>query len=387
MLEQFSRALAISALGASMVCASAPRPVPPPLTAEHLEIARLPGVTAHWAFVLDEAQQNETDARLHVFDADAMRYLGQIDAGYYPGVAIAPDGRSTAVATAYWSRGWHGIKTDVLEVTDNSTLGYLYEIVLPAARMQGPPTDFNVVYRKDAERLYVANLTPAASFTVVDLRKRAVLGRIDTAGCVLVIATGERSTSSICDNGRLLTVRIASDGREEARSLSDPFFNADLDPLMVQGASSGRHVWFVSFMGNVFDVAFDQELPRVDKPWPVVMPAERGIWRPGGTQPLTVSIAANKVYVAMHRGGEGSHKEGGSEIWVFDRTSHARIARWPIDTDKYGACLSLHVTSDSAPLLFAVTEKSTLLVLDAHTGKVRHAEESIGASSYYVMSP
>src|SRR5450631_3099633 len=139
-----------------------------PLAAEKFSIEPLPSRSPHWAYVIDEAFSNEIDARVRLFDGDSYRHLGQIDAGFSPGVIQSPDGSTTAVATTYYARGGHGERTDVVEFTDNSTLAIAGEIVLPPKRAMIPPTYFNVGYSADSRFVYVAYLTPAASFGVLD---------------------------------------------------------------------------------------------------------------------------------------------------------------------------------------------------------------------------
>jgi methylamine dehydrogenase heavy chain len=89
----------------------------------------------------------------------------------------------------------------------------------------------------------------------------------------------------------------------------------------------------------------------------------------------------------MHKGAEGSHKEGGSEIWVFDLKSHQRTARWPLDIHESGAVVAVQVSQDPSPLLFLATEKSHLLTLDAQTGKLKHDEHHLGQTPQLLLSP
>src|SRR5881394_1768058 len=73
------------------------RAAPPPLPAEHLTVERLPPRSPHWVYVFDEAFDNEIDARVHLFDGDSYRRLGQIDAGFTPSVNLSPDGATSVV--------------------------------------------------------------------------------------------------------------------------------------------------------------------------------------------------------------------------------------------------------------------------------------------------
>ncbi len=110
-----------SAAALCLSFALAAQAVPPPLPAEKPSVQALPARTPHWAFVYDDAFANEIDARVHLFDGDSFRRLGQIDAGFYPSMALAPDGATTAVATTYFPRGSRGAPQAVVEPTAHAS--------------------------------------------------------------------------------------------------------------------------------------------------------------------------------------------------------------------------------------------------------------------------
>jgi methylamine dehydrogenase heavy chain len=360
---------------------------PPPLAAEQLTIEALPPPGPHWVYVIDEAFSNEIDARVRLFDGDSYRHLGQIDAGFTPGVILSPDGRTTAVATTYFARGAHGQRTDVVEFTDNATLAISGEIVLPPKRTQGPQSYFNLGYSADSHFLYVSYVTPAASFGVLDPAAHTVLSEVDTAGCVLVIPSGPNRVSSLCDNGRLLTVTLDAGGHEAARSLSEVWFDPDSDPVFVQGIPSGKGYTFLSFLGQVHEIDLSGAQPVIAAPWSLLGPGEKDHWRPGGQQMGAIQIALGRLYVPMHVGGEGTHKAGGTEIWVYDIRTHHRTARWPLAPLHLAPVLAVQVTQDSAPVLFAATEQGEVAVLDALTGRLRHVEKHLGDTPWFFMNP
>jgi len=360
---------------------------PPPLPAEHLSVQQLPPKSPHWVYVYDEAFDNEIDARVHLFDGDSYRRLGQIDAGFLPSVSLSPDGTTTAVATTYFARGSRGARTDVVEFTDNATLTTTGEIVLPSKRAQTAPTIFNMGYSTDGHFLYAAYLTPAASFGVLDPARRAVLGEIDTAGCVLVIPWGANRVSSLCESGRLLTVTLDAQGHETARALSEPFFDPDRDPVFVQGVPTARGYAFLSFLGEVHELDLSGAQPAFAQPWSLVSPAEQGRWRPGAAQVGAVHRGLGRLYVPMHQGGEGTHKDGGTEIWVFDMAAHRRLARWPMPAAGLSRVLAVQVSQDPAPILFAATDAADVAVFDALTGKLRHVEKHLGQTPWMMLNP
>jgi len=375
----------VASTAAPMAAAAGPQP--PPLPTEHLTVAQVGPKSPHWVYVLDYAFNNEIDSRVYLFDGDTYRRMGQIDAGFLPGVNISPDGKTTAVATTYFARGGHGARTDVVEFNDNTTLAKTGEIVIPPKHAQTLAMLFTVAFSADGRFLYVPYLTPAASFGVLDPARKTVLSEIDTAGCTLVIPWGPNRVSSICESGRLLTVTLDAAGHEAARTTSDPWFDPDKDPVFAQGVPLTDGYAYISFLGQVHEVDFTNPKPAMRAPWSLVTAQEKGTWRPGGVQIGAVHRSLGKLFIPMHRGGEGSHKVGGSEIWVFDLKSHQRTARWPVNTQQTGAVVSVQVSQDAAPLLFAATEKADLLVLDARSGRLKHDEKKLGQTPQLLLNP
>ena len=350
-------------------------------------MARVGPKSPHWVYVVDYAFLNEIDSRVYLFDGDTYRRIGQIDAGFFPGVNLSPDGKTTAVATTYFARGGHGTRTDVVEFNDNATLGKTGEIVIPPKHTQTLANLFTVAYSSDGRFVYTPYLTPAASFGVLDPAKKTVLSEIDTAGCTLVFPWGPNRVSSICESGRLLTVTLDAQGHESSRATSESFFDPDQDPVFAQAVPLSDGYAYVSFLGQVHEINFTQPKPVLRTPWSLVSATEKGTWRPGGVQIGAVHKTLGKLFVPMHRGGDGSHKDGGSEIWVFDLKSHQRTARWQVDTKELGDVISVQVSQDTKPLLFATTVRADLLIFEALTGKLRHDEKKLGQTPQLLLNP
>ena len=360
---------------------------PPPLPAEHVKVEPLPPKSPHWVYLYDDAFDNEIDARIYLFDGDNYRRLGQIDAGFTPSVNLSPDGSTTVVATTYFARGGHGTRTDVVEFTDNRTLSVTGEIVLPPKRVETSPSLFEVAYSPDGHFVYASFVTPAASFSVLDPQHKTMLGEIDTSGCVLVIPWGAYHVSSICESGRLLTVTLDAQGHEVSRAMSEPFFDADKDPIFVQGIPTPEGYAFLSFLGEVHGVDLRGAQPAFTPPWSMVGEAEKGRWRPGAEQVGAIHRGLGRLYVPMHQGGEGSHKDGGTEIWVFDLASHRRLARWSMAGLGLSRVMAVQVSQDAAPILFAATDHADVAVLDALTGRLRHIEKHLGQTPWMLLNP
>jgi methylamine dehydrogenase heavy chain len=383
-LSRWAAALGLAAASAAPCATPAP---PPPLPAEHLTLEKLPARGPHWVYAVDYAFANEIDGRVHLYDGDTHRRLGQVGAGFNPGFNLSPDRSTLVVTTTYFARGGHGARTDVVEFTDATTLAVTHEIVLPSKRMQAIPTPFNVAYSSDGHFLYVAYMTPAASFGVLDPVKSTVLSEIDTTGCVLVIPSGPNRVSSLCESGRMLTVTLDATGHEASRAMSEPFFDPDRDPVYVQGIPSARGFTFLSFLGEVHDVDLTGPQPAFASPWSIVDAKERGQWRPGGEQLAAIHSGLGRLYVPMHRGGEGSHKDGGTELWVFDLATHQRLARWPLKAAGLKPVVAIAVSQDAAPLIFAATDAADVAILDARNGHVQHIERGLGQTPWQLVTP
>ena len=167
--------------------------------------------------------------------------------------------------------------------------------------------------------------------------------------------------------------------------MSDPFFDADKDPVFVQGIPIEHGFAFLSFLGDVHEVNLAGAAPSFAPTWSLVSAEEKGHWRPGGEQVGAIHRGLHRLYVPMHVGGEGSHKVGGTEIWVFDTATHRRLARWPLAS--LGGVLAVQVSQDAAPLLFAATDSSSVAVLDALTGRVKHIEKHLGQTPWMMLNP
>ncbi|MDN7587618.1 amine dehydrogenase large subunit [Burkholderia seminalis] len=355
---------------------------------EELVVQKMPQWHPHEVYIVDISMPSMTDGRIYVYDADAKRLLGQIDGGFGPGLAISPDHKTSFVATTYFSRGSHGARTDVVEMTDNATLDHAGEIVIPAKHAQHVPSPYNTAFSADGKRLYVANITPAASVTVIDAVTKQVLSEVDTAACVLAYPSGNDRFTALCESGKALTVALDAHGKETKRTMSDAFIDVDKDPAFVNASRYNGGYLFTTYGGNVRSADFGGDRPAFGKPWPLLTDAERAEgWRPGGMQQTAVQATQNRYYVLMHKGADGSHKDPGTQVWVYDLKSKQRVARWDLAQQKVDPLVSIQVSEDDKPLFYGLTATSDLVVMDARTGKLRHVEKQIGNTSSLLVNP
>jgi len=72
-------------------------------------------------------------------------------------------------------------------------------------------------------------------------------------------------------------------------------------------------------------------------------------------------------------GKEGSHKDGGTEVWVIDPVKKARVGRIPLQ----GQGFSIEVTREEKPRLVVARPDAVIDVYDAVSGDLIH---SLGAT-------
>ena len=110
-------------------------------------------------------------------------------------------------------------------------------------------------------------------------------------------------------------------------------------------------------------------------------------WRPGGMQQTAVQAKQHRYYVLMHKGGDGSHKDPGTQVWVYDLKTKQRVARWDLAQQKVDPLVSIQVSDDDKPLFYGLTGTSDLVVMDARTGKLQHVEKQIGSTPSLLVNP
>lgn len=340
---------------------------------------------AHWVWVADISFFHMTDGRAYLVDADTGAFKGQLSTGGLFMQLNIPVARSEVYsAGTYYSRGTYGERTDVLTIHDTATLAPVAEVVLPPKRLTGMPMEgFQAL--TDGERfLAITNMTPAQSVTVVDLEKRSVSAEIPTPGCTMVYADGERSFHQLCSSGRLQSIQLAEDGSLASSQQSEPFFSTQDDPITEKGARLSDSWVHVSFSGDVYELRAGEGGPLVGEPWSMLSDADRAeAWRPGGIQHLVAHIASGRVYSLMHRGGEDTHKDPGSEVWVYDIAAKKRIQRIVLKE----IATSIQVTQDDAPLLLTTfAEHPALVVYDARSGEYQRTIEGLGETPLIIQT-
>lgn len=377
------------------------------------QVATLPEVVgAQWVWVPDRALR-----RTALFNGRTGDMLGMIDSG----MSLTPKapqwskkrGEIYNLDTTY-TRSHHGERKDYVFIYDARTLEVKGEIEIPP-RSADTGTGIALLGMLDGERfLVVLNQSPGSSVSVVDLQERKFVGEIQTAGCAGVYPAGAQRFGMLCGNGSSIAVMLTEKGELDRIARSDPFFDTVIDPVSEKGARDGSSWLFTTFGGQLYEIDFSGEAPAPAAPWSLFTEKEREKdWRVGGGQYLAYHGATHRLFSIVHKGGPGSHKDPGTEVWVYDTTNQTKVASfsmpnvlvafirpqagfeaggfvdWLLRTLLPNAGVhSVAVTQGDQPLLFVRhAELGAVGVLDATTGEHVRDLEEVGLSGVLLVVP
>ncbi len=354
MVPRIALILAIVASSSLPTAMAANAQTPPE---EGTGVRQLPSPAPHWGFLYSLAALGSfSPSSVTIIDGDSRKVLGMIDGGLASGFAIAPDYHEFYMADTFYSRGSRGDRTDVVTFYDGKTLNPTGEVVIPSKRQLTAQDNSTTAVTPDGQMLLVANMTPATSATVVDIRNRKVLGEIEMTGCTEILPTGNRQFVSLCGDGAMMTTDFDDSGKATSQKRTpQPFFDPDKDPVYALPAVIGKQAYFLSYGGTIYPVDLSTDPATPGSSWPLLPAAEAANrWKPGGVQQLAVNRGKGLLYVLMHQGGQWSHKDPGKDVWVFDAQSHKRVRKILLER----MADAIMTTQDDHPLLF--TEMQTL---------------------------
>ncbi len=376
-------------------------------------VLRLPDTpSAHWVWVPDRVLRHSV-----LFDGDSGRMLGKVDSGMQisPKAPLWSRSRNEiyTVDTVY-SRGHRGERKDFVVVYDATTLDVTRDIEIPPRSMD-TGTGIALVGMLDGGRfIIVLNQSPGASVSIIDVERNLVTAEAQTQGCAGVFPAGPARFGMLCGDGTAIAIDLTGEGELGRIARSPRFFDPVADPVTEKGVRSGSTWWFVSFEGLMHEVDFETDEPTPKAPWPLFSASEaENEWRVGGAQHLAYHRATGRLYAVVHRGGPGSHKDPGPEIWVYDVATKRKLAE--LDTPNLIAAFigpqvgfdsgsttakvvnfllpnlgvhSIAVTQDDAPLLFyRHADLGAVGVMDALTGEHLRDIGEAGLSGTLLVVP
>jgi len=347
----FKQVLAAAAtlgfVGTSGAEVPAPLPVEPTGVIEQLP-ERYPD---SWFLVQDASFFHMSDGKTYVIDTSQDSVASQVQ-GTFNIVAMgnmfqAPSRQEIYATETFHTRGTRGTRIDVLTIWDTATLSPKGEVILPQGkRFMGMP-ERNVMKLLNGDKwLAIFNLSPATSVTLVDLDTRELMGEIATPGCSFLYPAGSLGFSSLCADGRFLTVLLNEDGTEKSRKRSDVFFDSDTTPIFERAPIVGKMGYFPSFKGLLHPVDFSGDVARPAQAWSMAADDE-GPWAASGIG-IDGEDALGRIYFLMNPEAaeiDGAHNAGGSEIWIFDPKTQQRVQR--ITLQEWG--LSFAVNRSETP--------------------------------------
>ena len=331
----------------------------------------------HWVWVNDIVFHHMADGKAFLLDGDSGRMLGMLSTGFGFNGVVLPKNRSLIVSPeTYFARGTRGERTDVVTLYDPRKLSPVGEIAIPSKRAGTLPMVQNSANTDDDRFLIIYNFTPAQTASVVDLRSRKLVGEIDIAGCALIYPVGPRAFFSLCGDGAAMVVTLDDTGKVANKQRSAKLFDPQKDPVTEKAVRDGNTWLFASFSGDIVPVEYASGAVRSGTRWPLTTAAERKEkWLPGGMQHLAIHAASRRLFSLMHQGGPDSHKDPGSEVWVYDVANKRRTQRIALKDP----ATSITVSTDSKPLLFSIFIGAQKVdVLDAQTGKLLRSIPEIG---------
>jgi methylamine dehydrogenase heavy chain len=358
-----------------------------PLPNESSSVEQLPArANPHWVWVNDFNFFSMADGRAYLVDGDNGKMLGLLSTGYSFNSVLLPRTANLIYSPeTYYSRGTRGTRTDVVTLYDPVHLQPVGEIAIPAKRSSNMPMAADAALTDDERFLIIYNFTPAQSVSVLDMSTRKFVGEIETAGCTLVYPTGRRTFFSICADGSLLLTILSDEGTLASRKRSATLFDGMKDPLTEKAVRVGDVWLFASFQGTIYPIRSTPQGVVLDAKWPLVTSAEQAQgWRTGGLQHLAVHRASGRLYAIMHKGSLDTHKDPGTDIWVYDLAAKKKVQQISV-RHKAG---SIVVSQDAKPLLFTCFIESNVLdVYDALSGSYLRSLDSLGQTPTIMVTP
>ena len=309
--------------------------------------------------------------------AASHNYKGVLQAAHFANFVESKHRNELYVAETVYSRGTHGVRTDLITIYDKVNISPRAEIILPDnKRGLLIPQKGSFQLTRDEQFALVFNFTPAASVLIVNMDKRQIVNEVPMPGCFMIYPSGERGFSSLCSNGALASFQLDEKGQLIGERVSKSFNDIDVDPLFMKSTTIAGITYFPSFKGRLQAIDMKTDKTKVLKSWSLLDEKDRAeSWRPSGLQ-LISSDSAGRLYVLMRKNAiDGNHELGGEEVWVFDVTTKKRIARIPLK--KPGR--SIEVTQGEQPYL-AVT--NTEGVMNVYYGRSGHFIRSINFGGY-----
>ncbi|MEM7097457.1 MAG: amine dehydrogenase large subunit [Pseudomonadota bacterium] len=304
----------------------------------------------HWVMASDlSSLSTMLEGRVIVVDPLAPdtggQFKGMMTASFIAAFQTSAARGEHYVIESFHSRGGRGgTRQDFVSVYDPSTLTVKDEIEIPSGRITGMPKTLSTAMIGDDRFIGVYNFTPSQTVSIVDLEAKTFVGEVPIAGCSFLLPSGDYSFSSICSDGSFLTTTLDDSGAATSTQRSPVVFDANDDPVFEGPGITDDAAYFLTFSGQILPVDTSGEIPDFGEKYWLSDESERN-WLPGGANPIATD-ADGMGYVLMNpEGGEGTHKDGGAQVWVVDLAKGNVQSK--IDLQTWGVSLGTSGKGDS----------------------------------------
>jgi methylamine dehydrogenase heavy chain len=190
----------------------------------------------------------------------------------------------------------------------------------------------------------------------------------------------------LCADGSVATVTF-DEKLKTTNERVKKVFDAEKDPVFEHSGwdKRDRMLYLVSYSGAVIPLDLTGAAAKKQAPWSLTTPEERAAgWKPGGWQVTHFHVPSKRLYVLMHRGHEWTHKDPGTEVWVFDVQTQRRLQKIKLSK----AAQSIAVSQDDSPLLYTIVDGAPqIITYNVSAGSVRSELDNVGFTPQFLTVP
>lgn len=350
-------------------------PVFAEVSPEKIGVETMSDPNGHWFLVRSQGG--------YVFDGETGEMLGMLPlTENTPAVAVNHDRGEAYAAESHWSRTYRGDREDVMTIYDTRTMYPVAEVDIPDKTAALRVAE-HIGVSGNGEFVFMYNMTPAQSVSVVNVASRTFAGEVSTPGCGMIMPVEDRSFLSVCGDGTVQLIVLDEQGKETDRVRSGSFFSVQ-DDAVFDRTTRTRDGWLlISHHGQAFNVSVSGSRISVSDAWSLVTDEEKEKgWRPGGGGLITSHLPTNLSFVLMHKGGEDTHHDAGTEIWIFDPAKQKRVLRWELEEPAVSIFVMQH---EQSPRLVMYTEEGKLHLFSALTQRYERSIDEFGASAWSIQ--
>lgn len=266
-----------------------------------------------------------------ITDVVTLKFQAVLTYPTWRGQFVLPKSGDLAyITSSYWERAARGKRTDVLEIWDVPTASQVGDAIELPPRLALRGNDKTMAaLSADEKWLLLQNATPATSVSIVDMQARKFAAEIPLPGCFGVhpLVSATNRFVALCGDGTFVTVGFDAKGKSTGMQRSSEIFSADQDPLFTYSVREGDTLYFVSFLGTMYEVDVSGATAKLVERYSLTEGLDGG-WRPGGEQILAYVPEAKIVHVLMRPNSkEGDHREPSSEVWAVNVETNKVISR------------------------------------------------------------